>query len=134
MEDKLMKNYKEIDNLMEKISDLFDWFNEDTIPQNVVTDVSVGDFLKDEDLLDMGHEIEGQDGRMHYRQYFTAGKAVDHIFRNNHLEELRLLQTEFEEPIQMLEKAREYLDEVIVLCRETDNTNSNFEDVGNEVQ
>lgn len=119
---------------MEKISDLFDWFNEDTIPQNVVTDVSVGDFLKNEDLLDIGHEIEGQDGRMHYRQYFTTGKAVDHIFQNNHLEEVRLLQTEFEEPIQMLEKARGYLDKVIGLCRETDNTGSNFGDAGNDLK
>lgn len=119
---------------MEKISDLLDWFNEDTIPQKVVTNVTVDGFLEGENVLDIGQEIEGQNERIHFRQHFTNGKAVDLIFHMNHLEKIMLLQTEFEEPVQMLEKARRYLDEVIGLYREADDTVSDLLDVRNEVQ
>ncbi|MBC1230505.1 hypothetical protein HB816_08620 [Listeria booriae] len=113
--------YEKLSNITTGVMFALGCFEDDTIPQVVITDVEIGDFLKGENLIDIGHELSSEDGTTHYRQYFTNNKIVDHVFENNHLKTRVLLQTEFNSSLELLENVQEKIKQAIELQKQIEN-------------
>lgn len=120
-----MENYKdkyeELSEIMTGVMFTLESFENETIPQVVITDVEIGEFLKGENLIDIGHELSSEDGTTHYRQYFTNKKIIDYVFENNHLKTRVLLQTEFNSSLELLENVQEKIKQAIELQKQIED-------------
>lgn len=59
---------------------------------NVCATQTLSEFLKDEEMLDVGDRMETGEGGFYYLQNFTNGKQLQHVFKKDGTVFVRFLQ------------------------------------------
>lgn len=84
----------------------------------VCDDQTLSEFLKGEEMLDIGHRMENTEGGFYYQQYFTNGKQIQHDFKKDGTVLVRFLQDNNQSTLDRLNSIKKNIETAIELQKQ----------------